>query len=244
MRILPVVEPLYPVARTVFWAPLTFGLRWTIEGAQVIPTHGPAILASNHSSYLDPLILAFLADRRHRRVRFLAKDELFDKRGLGPLLRGVRQIPVRRGTSDAAEALRPAVEDLGSGECVTVFPEGTISLDLDPMAGKTGTARLAQASGVPVTPVGMWGAHRIMFKGRKPRWRAGIAETISVGLPMRIDPDEDVHEATDRIMEAICVQVARARELYPQSPQPGEGDWWVRDPGSAQLRSCQHEETV
>lgn len=244
MRILPVVETLYPVARTVFWAPLAFGLRWTIEGAQTIPTHGPAILASNHSSYLDPLVLAFLADRRHRRVRFLAKEELFEKRGLGPLLRGIRQIPVRRGTADAAAALEPAVQELRRGECVTVFPEGTISMDLDPMAGKTGTVRLAQASGVPVTPVGMWGAHRILFKGRKPRWRTGIAETISVGLPIRIGADDDVHEATDRIMEAICDQVARARELYPQTSEPDEGDWWVREPWSAQLRSCRHEETA
>ena len=69
-----------------------------------------------------------------------------------------------------------------------MFPEGTISLDLDPMVGKSGTARLAQESGVPVTPVGLWGAHRILFKGRKPEWRTGVAETVVVGPPMPIAP--------------------------------------------------------
>ena len=133
------------------------------------------ILASNHVSYLDPLTLAWVADRRGRRVRFLAKAELFDKRGLGPLLRAAHQIPVQRGTTNAADALDAAVDALRRGECVAVFPEGTISLDLEPMAGKSGTARLARPAGVAVTPVGLWGTHRILFKGRKPHWRWGVA---------------------------------------------------------------------
>ncbi len=165
---LPSVDATYVLARSALYAPLRLGIRWTIEGAQLIPVRGPVILASNHVSYLDPLVLAYLADRRHRRVRFLAKAELFEKPVLGPLLKSAGQIPVRRGTTDAASSLEAAVDALRRGECVTVFPEGTISLDLDPMVGKSGTARLAQESGVPVTPVGLWGVHRIMFKGRKP----------------------------------------------------------------------------
>ena len=114
-----------------------------------------------------------------------------------------------------------------------MFPEGTISLDLEPMVGKTGTARLAAASGVPVTPLGLWGAQRILFKGRKPRWRWGIAESVVVGSPLRIDPTEEVHAATERIMAAVAGCVARARAIYPQQPQPGEGSWWVRTPETA-----------
>ena len=235
---LPSVDATYVLARAALFPPLHLGIRWTIEGAQTIPVRGPLILASNHVSYLDPLVLAYLADRRHRKVRFLAKAELFDKRVLGPLLRSAGQIPVRRGSADAASSLDAAVDALSRGECVTVFPEGTISLDLEPMAGKSGTARLAQASGVPVTPVGLWGLQRILFKGRKPSWRTGIAETIVVGPPVHIAPDEDVRVATDRIMSAICTQVARAREIYPQAPEPGDDGWWVRSPDSARLRSC------
>lgn len=203
----------------------------------MIPPHGPGILASNHSAYLDPLGMAYLTDLRHRKVRFLAKRELFEKRFLGWVFRHMHQIPVDRGTGDAVRALDAAVQALHDGELVAIFPEATISLDLDPMPGKTGTARLAQLSGIPVTPIGMWGSHRILFKHRKPNWRLGVAQVACIGSPVHVGPDEDVYEATDRIMEAICAQVRRARELYPQQPKPGEDDWWVRPPESAVLRS-------
>jgi 1-acyl-sn-glycerol-3-phosphate acyltransferase len=230
------VEPLYDVARAALLGPMRLGVRWTIEGAHRIPLQGPAIVASNHVSYLDPLALAYLADARHRRVRFLAKAELFDKVGLGWALHQIHQIPVQRNTADAAGALGPAVDALRAGECVTVFPEGTISLDLEPMAGKTGTARLAAESGVPVVPVGMWGLHRILFKGRRPHWRWGVAEVIVAGEPVHVAPGDDVHDATDRIMAGVAACVARARAIYPQRPVPGEDDWWVRTAETAKLR--------
>ncbi len=239
---LPAVEPVYAFARGALVPPLHVGMRWTIEGVNRLPVHGPVILASNHVSYLDPLVLGYLAHRRHRKVRFLAKRELFDKLGLGFILRHARQIPVARNTVDAAGSLDAAVAALRAGECVCVFPEGTISLDLEPMAGKTGTARLAAASGVPVTPVGLWGAQRVLFKGRKPRWRWGIAETVVVGERVRVAPDEDVYEATDRIMGAIAACVRRARELYPQQPRRQEGDWWVRSPATAIVRPAARSE--
>lgn len=235
------MEPVYGLARGLFLPPLHFGMRWTIEAAHRIPVRGPVLVASNHVSYLDPLVVAYLADRRHRRVRFLTKAELFDKRGLGPLLRQVNQIPVRRESATAAGSLEHADAALQRGECVAVFPEGTISLDLEPMAGKSGTARLAATTGVPVTPVGLWGAHRILFKGRKPAWRWGVAESVVVGAPMRVAPDEDVHAATDRIMSAIVGCVRRAREIYPQRPGAGEDRWWVRSPATARLRPSRVE---
>ena len=226
------VDAVYSLAKGVFYPALRYGLRWTIEGEERIPRQGPVLLASNHISYLDPLTLAWVANRGQRRVRFLAKAELFDKRGLGVLLRGASQIPVQRGSATAADALRGAVDALARGECVTVFPEGTISLDLEPMAGKSGTARLARETGVPVTPVGLWGTHRILFKGRRPNWQWGVAQTAVVGEPVAIGRDEHVKQATDRIMAAIAKSVARAREIYPQRPEPGD-EWWWRDPSTA-----------
>jgi 1-acyl-sn-glycerol-3-phosphate acyltransferase len=239
---LPAVEPVYSFVRNALLPPMHFGMRWTIEGVHRVPALGPVILASNHVSYLDPLVLGYLADRRHRKIRFLAKRELFDKRGLGFILRHAHQIPVARNTVEAAGSLDAAVDALRAGECVCVFPEGTISLDLEPMVGKTGTARLAAASGVPVTPIGLWGAQRILYKGRKPRWRSGIAETVVVGDRVRVAADEDVYAATDRIMEAIAACVRRARELYPQQPRRGEGDWWFRSPATAVMRPAVRSE--
>jgi 1-acyl-sn-glycerol-3-phosphate acyltransferase len=239
---LPAVEPVYGVARSVVRPVMRHALRWTIEGAHRIPVRGPVILASNHVSYLDPFVLAYLADRRHRKVRFLAKAELFDKPLLAFGLRRLGQIPVQRNTSAAAASLDAAVAALRAGECVCVFPEGTISLDLEPMAGKTGTARLAAASGVAVTPVGLWGAQRILFKGRKPAWRTGVAESVVVGDPVRIGAAEDVYAATDRVMAAIAATVARARAVYPQRPGAGDDGWWVRAPGTAVVRPAVRRE--
>jgi 1-acyl-sn-glycerol-3-phosphate acyltransferase len=227
---LPTVDAIYPLAKGVFWPWLHFGLRWTIEGAEHIPASGPVILASNHISYLDPLTLAYVADQRHRRVRYLAKAELFAKPGFGTLLRAAHQIPVERGKGDAAGALAAAVTALDRGECVAVFPEGTISMDLEPMRGKSGTARLAQQAAAPVVPVGLWGSHRMMMKGRKPEWHWRIPQVAVVGAPLTFEADEHVKHATDRLMEAVAVCVARARELYPQRPVPGEDPWWWREP--------------
>jgi 1-acyl-sn-glycerol-3-phosphate acyltransferase len=228
---------MYTVAKGVFLPWLRHGLRWTTEGLDNIPSSGGALLASNHISYLDPLTLAFVANERGRRTRFLAKSELFEKRGLGSMLRAAHQIPVQRGKENAAGALTFAVDALARGECVAVFPEGTISEDLEPMRGKSGTARLAQQAGVPVIPVGLWGTHRILTKGRKPHWQWGVAQTAVVGAPVAVGPDEHVKLATERIMNAIAACVARAREIYPQTPKPGTDAWWVRSPETVTLHA-------
>lgn len=232
------MEPVFDAVRGTLYPFMHFGARWTITGLEHIPEHGPVILASNHTSYLDPLALGYFATKRGRRTRFLAKEELFAKRGLGTIFRALGHIPVSRGTADAAGSLVAAEAALRAGRCLVVFPEGTISLDLDPMVGKTGTARIAAATGAPVVPIGLWGLQRVLTKGRKPRWRAGIAEVVEIGAPLSIGRDEDATVATDRIMTAICEQLARARARYPQQPKPAEGDWWVRGPDTAVLRSC------
>jgi 1-acyl-sn-glycerol-3-phosphate acyltransferase len=232
------VEPFYGLAELLFRRPMRHAFRWRIEGIEHLPAAGGALLASNHVSYLDPLCLCYVTDQIDRRVRFLAKAELFEHRLAAWVLRSLGEIPVERGTADASGALDAAAAALGRGELVAVFPEGTISRDLDPMAGKTGTARLARASGATVVPVGLWGGHRLITAGRPRSWRWGVAITAVVGEPFVIGPGENPRLATDRIMEAICVQVARARAIYPQRPKPGRPDWWVRPPDAARLRSC------
>jgi len=139
------VEPLYRLVEVLLRPPVRRGLRWRVEGVDRIPADGPVLLASNHISYFDPIAIANLTDLARRRVRFLAKAELFRNRALGAALRSMGQIPVERGTGDAT-ALDAAAAALADGQCVHVFPEGTISDDLDPMAGKTGLARLARAA--------------------------------------------------------------------------------------------------
>jgi 1-acyl-sn-glycerol-3-phosphate acyltransferase len=217
--------------------PLRRALRWRVEGAERVPAQGPILLASNHISYFDPIAVANLADLAGRRVRFLAKSELFEKRMMAAALRRMGQIPVVRGTGDSA-ALDAATAALRNGRCVAVFPEGTISNDLNPMAGKTGLARLARATGVDVLPVGVWGTHRVLPAGdHKPeRFRTPIV--VVAGDPISVGPDANPRETTDRIMGGICTAVAEARRLYPSPPVGSEQAWWVLPPEAARLRSC------
>ena len=72
-----------------------------------------------------------------------------------------------------------------------------------------------------------------MFKGRKPKWRTGVAQVAVVAEPVKVGPDDHVKEATGRIMSGIATSVARAREIYPQQPAPGDDAWWQREPESA-----------
>ena len=191
------------------------------------------IVASNHVSYLDPFVIGWVCLLRRRRVRFLAKQELFEKPALRWILENARQIPVSRGTDAASGSLEAARGALHAGELVCVFPEGTISTDLDPMPGKTGVARLAMQTGASVVPLGIWGAHRLLTKGQKPRPAWGVAQSVIAGPPMRFSAEDDVHVTTDAIMAAVVQCVARARAIYPQR-QPGA--WWDRAPEDAVLR--------
>lgn len=151
----------------VILKPATFAFtrrRWA--GMEHVPQTGGVILAANHISHADPIVLAdYVVFGTGRPARFMAKSTLFKERGLvGSVMRGAKQIPVHRHTADASAALHDAVAALHAGECIVIYPEGTVSRDPDkwPMSARTGVARLALLSGAPVVPVGQWGAERIL----------------------------------------------------------------------------------
>lgn len=231
------MEATYRLVELLLRRPLRRGLQWRVEGVERVPATGPVLLASNHLSYFDPIAVANLADLAGRRARFLAKAELFENRFMAAALRRMGQIPVDRGTGDTG-ALDAATAALRAGECVAVFPEGTISEDLNPKAGKTGLARLARAAGVDVVPVGLWGTHRIMPRGDEKAERFRTPVVVVAGEPIPVGPDANPRETTDRIMAGICAAVAEARRLYPTPPAGHDQAWWIRPPEAARLRSC------
>jgi len=231
------VEPLYRLVEELLRLPVRNNMRWRVEGVERIPRQGAVLLASNHISYFDPLAIGNLANLAGRRVRFLAKAELFESRFMSVGLRRMGQIPIERGRGDTG-ALDRATAALAAGECVHVFPEGTISNDFDPMAGKTGLARLARAAGVDVLPVGLWGTHRVIPPGGQPPQRFRTPITVVVGEAVPVGVDANPREATDRIMAGICGAVAEARRLYPAPAEGVEDAWWVRRPETSRLRSC------
>ena len=233
---LKTMDAVWGLGRSVVY-PFCRLLRWRIDGLEHMPEDGPALLACNHISFLDPMAILWLGDRRHRKIRFLAKAELWRVRGLRFFLVHTRQIPVDRRSLAANAPLDAGRRALDAGECVCMYPEGTISPDLEPMAAKAGIGRLAAQSGAPVVPVGIWGTHRLSTLGRAVRPRIGVAVSMVVGKSLHVAPDEDAAHATDRIMAAVAESVGGARRIYPQRPRRRGDDWWVRGPETAVPRA-------
>ncbi len=193
--------------------------RWV--GGERIPATGGCVLAANHISHLDPLTFAHFAYAHGRLVRFLAKAEMFKVPVVGAIIRSAEQIPVYRLTTDASVAFRAAVAAVEKGECVAVYPEGTITRDADlwPMTGKTGAARIALASGVPVIPIAQWGAQEILWPySKRPRLFPRKTIRMKAGEPVDLDDlrGEELtpavlREASDRITDAITLLLEDVR---------------------------------
>jgi 1-acyl-sn-glycerol-3-phosphate acyltransferase len=199
--------------------------RW-IDGEK-IPASGGCVIAMNHVSHIDPLTLGWLLYEHGRLVRYLAKDTLFRTPVVKHIVRDAKQIPVSRLTADAAKAFDAACQAVRDGECVGVYPEGTITKDPDgwPMRGKTGAARIALQTGCPVIPIGQWGAQDILpayslryhaFPRRTARYKVGDPVDLADLMDKPIT-NEVLHEATERIMAAITELVADLRGETPPS---------------------------
>jgi 1-acyl-sn-glycerol-3-phosphate acyltransferase len=200
-----------------FWRIL---FRTRIEGTEHIPSSGPAIVAGNHVSGLDGVVLALVTGSRGRRMtRFLVAAEFFHKLWCGWALRLYRQIPLRRGERDQG-ALDVAIETIRGGALAGIFPEGTVNADPEAglLRGRKGAARIALATGASVVPVGIWGTQARWPKPglhlRRP-WRPVVA--ISYGDPIspKGDPEstDDVQAFTDVMIDALTVRTDWAREL-------------------------------
>jgi 1-acyl-sn-glycerol-3-phosphate acyltransferase len=211
-------EPIYALAKLVVPPVIRFWVRLDCQGCDNIPREGPVIIAANHVSYFDPLCLAVCIDAAGRRVRFLAKSELYRNPLLGWVLRAAGQIPVYRETRDAANALADAVAAMRAGAAVVIYPEGTTTRnpDFSPMAAKSGVARLAALTGAPVVPVGMWGPHLLFTRGRPGPFRRGIRVVVRAGPPidLGLDPDAPlaaVNAGRDKVMAAVGGLVEEAK---------------------------------
>ncbi len=218
------VEPWYRFAESTLKPPLKLWFNWRFEGLENIPSEGPALVACNHTSYFDPLAHALAIVTAHRRPRFLAKQELYEKWFMRNLLTGAGQIPVARGTGSRAP-VEAAVKALGEGEVVMIYPEGTVTGNPDhtPMQGKTGVARIALQADVPVIPLAVWGSHRVFQKGGQRGLTFGRPIWVKAGAPMDFSDyvdrrdDPDAHRAViDQVMAELSRLVADLRARYPK----------------------------
>jgi 1-acyl-sn-glycerol-3-phosphate acyltransferase len=197
-----------------------------------IPKTGGIVVVANHISNFDPLALGQFLAFSGRWPRYLAKDSLFGVPVVGRVLRACGQIPVQRNSRSAASALTHAVSAVEAGRAVVVYPEGTITADPDlwPMAGKTGAARIAFATGCPVIPVGQWGAQDIMYGKHAgvPRLLPRKTLRLVAGDPVALDDlraqpvtSAALNRATERMMAAITALVEEARgERRPAAAVP------------------------
>jgi 1-acyl-sn-glycerol-3-phosphate acyltransferase len=222
----PVYRPVIGFARSVFAA---LDLKLDITGSEHVPSTGGGVVAMNHTGYLDFALAGFAFRPRKRLVRFMAKKEVFDHKISGPLMRGMKHIPVDReagGNSYAA-----AVDACRRGELVGVFPEATISQSFELKEFKSGAARMATEAGVPLIPVALWGSQRVMTKGRKRDFRRGQSIRIVVGEPFSPPHGSDPVVVTQDLKARMQVLLEQARSTYQGTQRDADDTWWI--PASA-----------
>lgn len=218
------VEPVYGGAiraARMLWR--IQGLRFTVTGIENLPVTGGAVIAINHTGYLDFTFAGLPALRQGlgRKVRFMAKQEVFDNKFGGPLMRGMRHIPVDR--ANGAESFDAAVAALQAGELVGVYPEATISRSFELKEFKSGAARMAIAADVPIVPHIVWGAQRIWTKDHpKKLLRPKVPISIAVGEP--IAPTLPAAELTELLRTRMQHMLEQVQDAYGPYP-PGE--FWV-----------------
>jgi len=218
-----VYPPVVALARTLFSV-----MRWPVHvsGAHFVPARGGAVIATNHVGYLDFAFIGYGALEQRRLMRFMAKQEVFDHRIAGPLMRGMHHLPVDR-FGGATTAIDIAVDALKAGEVVGLFPEGTISRSFVPAPAKTGAVRIALRASVPLIPSVVWGSQRILTKGRKPNWQRNVPILVRYGAPVPYASDDDPVTVTAALMRRIGDLVDHAAATYPDRPADDDDRWWL-----------------
>jgi 1-acyl-sn-glycerol-3-phosphate acyltransferase len=212
----PVYSSIISLARVVFAAQ---GLKFTIHGAENVPRKGGAVMAINHTGYMDFTYAGLAAHPAKRLVRFMAKDQVFKHRISGPLMRGMHHIPVDRDAG--AGSFREAVRVLKDGEIVGVFPEATISRSFELKEFKSGTIRMAAMADVPILPTVIWGSQRVWTKDYPKRLgRTNVPIILSVGEPITVGRRDDAEVANLLLMQRMTELLHAAQDEYP--PLTGE----------------------
>jgi 1-acyl-sn-glycerol-3-phosphate acyltransferase len=206
---------------------MTIWTRRTWSGMENVPSDGGMIFAANHISHADPLADAHFVYDAKRWPQFMGKASLFTIPVIGWLIRQVGQIPVHRGTADAAKAVEDAIAAIKDGCSVIIYPEGTTTgePDLWPMRGKTGVARMALATQAPVIPLVTWGTQGI-FDARTNRFglRPRRPVTVVAGPPIDLSRwagTAPTSQALQEITETIMLKLSELLgEVRGEQPPP------------------------
>jgi 1-acyl-sn-glycerol-3-phosphate acyltransferase len=207
------------VGRLVF---RLLGLRVRLEGLEHVPRTGPAVLAANHVSFLDFLLLGLVGEEQcGRRVRFLARHDLWKVRPVGRLMDRMGHVPVDRDAP--ADAYLRAREALRRGELVGIFPEAGVSRSFTVRALMPGAAALANETGAPLVPVVLWGGQRIWTAKSRPVLRRHVPVSVSVGPRL---PEAGVVERTALLGRTLQGMLDGVQAEPRHRPAPGESPAW------------------
>jgi 1-acyl-sn-glycerol-3-phosphate acyltransferase len=213
----PVFRTLEILASTAVRA---VGSTITFEGLDNVPVRGGAVVAINHTSYVDFLPAALGTRRRRRRIRFMIKSEMQKVRLVNFLIKHTGTIPVNRQAG--ADAYAEAVRQLRAGELVGVYPEATISRAFVLKDFKSGAARMALEAQVPIIPCIVWGAHRVWTKDHPKRLgRNKIPFIVRYGRPLT--PVGTATELEGALRDQMSTILRAVQLAYPHP----EGEYWV-----------------
>jgi len=218
----------YALSRFVVMALFRTLWRPVIEGRENIPPTGPLIVASNHLSFIDSIVIPLCVPRR---VVFLAKAEYWEGRSLASLPRRIffkacEAVPVARGQEDATESLNLAAQVLARGDAFGIYPEDTRSRDGRLYRGRTGVGWLALTTGAMVQPVGLVGTDRVQPIGAKVprvhRVRVSFGEPVDPKLYADLPPGRARRDLTDEVMNRIAALSPQPRaSTYNERPPDG-----------------------
>jgi 1-acyl-sn-glycerol-3-phosphate acyltransferase len=200
-------------------------VRLDVRGAEHLPATGPAVVATNHTGYLDFTFVGRAARDRGRFVRFMAKKSVFTARLSGHFMRAMHHVPVDR--TSGARAYRHALRLLDAGEIVGVFPEATISRSWLLKPFRRGAAGLAVNRGVPLVPVIVWGGHRLVTVDGRRTLRRGLPVTVLVGEALHPARGETAEALSLRLRVSMEALLAEAIDTYPAMPTTAEDRWWL-----------------
>lgn len=212
--------PIILAAKTGF---RLLGQRFDLTGTEHVPRKGGVLLAVNHIGYMDFIYGGLAANPSGRKVRFMAKREIFDHRISGPVMRSMHHIEVDRG--EGLASFHTAVDYLRRGEAVGIFPEATISRSMELKEFKTGAVRIAAEAGVPIVPVILWGTQRILTKDHDKDFSRGKTIAIRVGEPLHPTAEDAVAE-TAELRARMSTMLDETIAAYPADEQP-PGSWWL-----------------
>jgi 1-acyl-sn-glycerol-3-phosphate acyltransferase len=215
------MEPVFRMLEIVAGAAVrATGTRITYRGVENIPAAGGAVIAINHTGYLDFLPAALAAKSRGRRLRFMIKAEMQEVRAVDFLIRHTKTIPVDRRSGGDAYAV--AVARLREGEIVAVYPEATISRSFELKEFKSGAPRMALEARVPMVPLVVWGAHRLWTKDH-PRnlGRKEIPVTVAAGPPL---PPTGT---AAQLLGGLRTEMTELLHSVQQTYDHPEGAYWV-----------------